>query len=736
MAIFRRPLEHPTRRPPILRLLALSLALLGGLAWWGMRGPGPRAPETRVLILGLPGMDHALTTRLLAEGKLPHLARLAEQGGVRPLTPTAPLTSASLWTSLTTGSEPHRHGIYDAVLSAQGGGYDPAPFSTWRIESHPEFLWDFIPTVGRSFESLPRGQAFWTAACEQRIPTTLLWMPGTFPADAHAHQFLNLISGRETPDALDSLGLPTLLSTAEEESEAEGEFFAGRTVRLGREGIWLRASLPGPLSPTVRQRLEAIDRQLERLVSERSGARSELRRKSLEARRARLVEHAHLELPVAFRRIGRRLEARLGSLETHLTLGEWSDPLALRLSVNGFLSLRAVCRMHVLSLEPETRIYVTALEHHATRGQAPVVHPRSFGKRLEKTVGHFATRGEPTEWAGLAWGRLPQSAFLAHAEKDLEQRMRAAEAALARPWGLFVCVLPVPEEVVRMFSRREDFSQAAAVERIYRNLDRWIGEILRRHVDERTVLLVLSPCGMMEVARAVDLNRWLAERGYLQLLGGAPPPVTLRAYFDRQNGLLLGDARADERFDWSKTEVFAAGAGSLFVNLAGRQEAGIVEPGAPFHALLARLRDDLEAMTDPATGAPIVARVRLLADLPENATALQRGRLPDIQVDFRPGYRAAWSSRLGEVEAAWIESDQGRWSGDYAGMDPQALPGVLFCNRSLPPEVRVIDVAPSVLRLLGVPVPEEMEGEAFLPARRAVETVESAAGRVTRGNGR
>src|SRR5579871_1187996 len=39
----------------------------------------------RVVILGLDGLDHGLTTRMLEEGKLPHLAALREQGCFKAL---------------------------------------------------------------------------------------------------------------------------------------------------------------------------------------------------------------------------------------------------------------------------------------------------------------------------------------------------------------------------------------------------------------------------------------------------------------------------------------------------------------------------------------------------------------------------------------------------------------------------------------------------------------------------
>jgi len=61
-----------------------------------------------------------------------------------------------------------------------------------------------------------------------------------------------------------------------------------------------------------------------------------------------------------------------------------------------------------------------------------------------------------------------------------------------------------------------------------------------------------------------------------------------------------------------------------------------------------------------------------------------------------------------------FENNVKSWSGDHC-IDPQEVPGVLFCNRKLsfgaPPEIK--DVGPTVLSLFGVDVPRYMDGRPF-----------------------
>src|SRR5689334_21136535 len=66
-----------------------------------------------VVILGLDGLDDGLTTQLLDEGKLPHLAALRAEGCFKPLGSTLPPISPVAWSSFQTGVNPGKHHIFD-----------------------------------------------------------------------------------------------------------------------------------------------------------------------------------------------------------------------------------------------------------------------------------------------------------------------------------------------------------------------------------------------------------------------------------------------------------------------------------------------------------------------------------------------------------------------------------------------------------------------------------------------
>src|SRR5437868_7657977 len=75
-----------------------------------------RSRVKRVVVLGLDGLDHGLTEKMLAEGKLPHLAALRDQGCFKALGSTLPPISPVAWSSFQTGVNPGKHNIFDFLM--------------------------------------------------------------------------------------------------------------------------------------------------------------------------------------------------------------------------------------------------------------------------------------------------------------------------------------------------------------------------------------------------------------------------------------------------------------------------------------------------------------------------------------------------------------------------------------------------------------------------------------------
>ncbi len=122
--------------------------------------PARRSTE-RVFVMGFDGMDPTLTSKFMAEGKLPNLQKLANAGTYRTLETTQPSESPVAWASFATGVNPGKHNIYD-FLVRDLETYMPDLAMVKR--EPPQFLWGMIPTKAPKLTSTRGGTSFWVDA--------------------------------------------------------------------------------------------------------------------------------------------------------------------------------------------------------------------------------------------------------------------------------------------------------------------------------------------------------------------------------------------------------------------------------------------------------------------------------------------------------------------------------------------------------------------------------------------
>ncbi len=275
------------------------------------------------------------------------------------------------------------------------------------------------------------------------------------------------------------------------------------------------------------------------------------------------------------------------------------------------------------------------------------------------------------------------------------------------------------------------------VDHCFRLADEIIGH-RRRMLDGKTHLFLVSDHGFGPVRNWFHVNRFLQEQGLLTLgevqgkgvaaaaahLGLTPQRLRslvrsldvlgLRRWMGRLARVTIG--RELERnlappIDWSKTQAISGSPASegVFVNLKGREPQGIVEPGAPYEALRERLRDGLTALRDPESGEPVVQAVYRREELYEGPFL---DLLPDVVFDLGDGpYLASDAPAAPQMlEPLPPGTLQGRHR--LTGVFLAAGPGIREGGRI--EGARIVDVAPTVLYALGLPIPEDMDGRPLL----------------------
>jgi predicted AlkP superfamily phosphohydrolase/phosphomutase len=206
----------------------------------------------------------------------------------------------------------------------------------------------------------------------------------------------------------------------------------------------------------------------------------------------------------------------------------------------------------------------------------------------------------------------------------------------------------------------------------------------------------------------MNYNTWLATNGFMTLTGEDTRRKNLEDLFGQ------GDFFVN--VDWSKTRAYALGLGQIYINLAGREAKGIVQPGEDYRRVTAAIRAGLEAYVDPATGEHPVAHV-FTRD--EAYGTYDPELIPDLIPSNNEGYRVGWQDTLGGIGKNIVEPNDQAWSGDHCSVYPPLVKGILFSTLKLDAaDAKMGDVMPTLLDLYGVQPPERLDGRSLLPPKR------------------
>jgi len=84
----------------------------------------------------------------------------------------------------------------------------------------------------------------------------------------------------------------------------------------------------------------------------------------------------------------------------------------------------------------------------------------------------------------------------------------------------------------------------------------------------------------------------------------------------------------------------------------------------------------------------------------------------ELQVGLADGYRVSWQSTLGGSPPGIVYPNLKKWSGDHGSYDYKETSGTLISSRPLVVDrTDITDIAPTVLRFFGVPIPGEIDGK-------------------------
>ncbi|MFQ5427437.1 MAG: alkaline phosphatase family protein [Thermodesulfobacteriota bacterium] len=374
-------------------------------------------------------------------------------------------------------------------------------------------------------------------------------------------------------------------------------------------------------------------------------------------------------------------------------------------------------------------------------------YPAGLYEELKGALGRYIM--EPGITSHVMAGDLARAEELLY--ESIENRKASTLYLMKKyPWDFFNVVFRDTDPAQHCFWKfydkgspdYEDSPYGRVIPEVYRRIDTAMAEIMAALPEDVTVI-VLSDHGFgFRQYANLCLNGWLEESGYLSFMEGDKRALTGRLYrqvekrFKRKTKerlLRLFPGLRDRvqsgvffsSIDWAKTRAFADGIREgIYINLKGREPEGVVEPGE-YEALREEIIRGLMETRDPQSGEPVVERVLKREDVYEGDMTEMS---PDLIVRWRPdaaiGGLTAGNGQ--EVAPCFLTEEHRTISGDHRES------GVLFLSG---PEVRggeikgasIMDLAPTILHLMGYSVPSDMDGSVLLKALKGQKNVVKSA---------
>jgi predicted AlkP superfamily phosphohydrolase/phosphomutase len=359
--------------------------------------------------------------------------------------------------------------------------------------------------------------------------------------------------------------------------------------------------------------------------------------------------------------------------------------------------------------------------------------------------------------AGLAWPLYEFEGNRSRDPRKFLQDMRYFDESRTqvvtwlmktRPWNLVSFVIKTTDttqhEVWHLLDPqhpRHDAAMAAQVKddivAYFQAMDACVGQLVQAAGPEATVV-VMSDHGGGPFEKFFHVNNWLVSQGFLKFKR-TPLSLVKRALFavgftpitalKIVNLLRLGKFRKNVKrgrgrgwmgqlflslrdVDWTRTQAFSIGNfGQIYINTQSARPQGIVEPGAEYESVRDRVIAQALALRDPESGDAVIRTAYKREELYHGA---RLPNAPDIILHTdRAKYVSFGHADFGSNQL--IEPSIGQ-TGHHTMDGIVILRGAGIPAGTQLKGANIIDIAPTTLALMSLPVPAEMDGKVLFGA--------------------
>lgn len=273
-------------------------------------------------------------------------------------------------------------------------------------------------------------------------------------------------------------------------------------------------------------------------------------------------------------------------------------------------------------------------------------------------------------------------------------------------WDFFMAVFMEPDLAGHGF-----WQQQKRVERVYRKLDQAIGEI-SSFLPEDCLKVIVSDHGFKGVKGVFFLDEWLFRQGYVKKTVKPDKDSQkllkkldrFKEDFHKRPGAHQGTFKFSSRIDYgnSLAYLYSATSYGIRVNLKGRDPRGIVE-SQDYQDLRAELIKKLKEIKNPLNGERIFEAVltkeQVIGEAEDDYSACDIYLLPNNM-----NYIILCADKSNAV----FRKKDGGWhrkEGIFFALGDEFKTG--FYAKKL----SIIDVTPTILHLMDIDVPEDVDGE-------------------------
>jgi predicted AlkP superfamily phosphohydrolase/phosphomutase len=401
---------------------------------------------------------------------------------------------------------------------------------------------------------------------------------------------------------------------------------------------------------------------------------------------------------------------------------------------------KRVCILNVPFTYPPDRVngyLIAGLDSPGTHSD--FCYPPSLLEELTKKFGKYQLRQHPY--------KATPDGYLKKISGQFDYILKIAKYLKAKEsWDLFMVVFESTDLVQHFYwhyAFPEEFgipptnnrNLKEAIFDVYEMIDKGLNELLDLCEQKETVI-VMSDHGFSPCRKIIFMDNWLHQHGYLAYRKEERKHYTLtralhlsfQKYFPNRfkgwiTSLLPGLKDKVRSYltvapiDWQRTKAFSLGIDStnIFINVEGGFPEGIVSE-EEYEELRNEIAGKLETLIDPEAGEKIVERVYRKEELYHGDCL---GKAPDLLVTWknfeyntRRGYGKEGDGLIGSsLEFSDVSSYSSlQKSGTHHLKGIFIAKGPMIKNVSSLEGARIIDLAPTILYLLGEKVPEDMDG--------------------------